>query len=125
MYIDSYIIENLLINYIIISCTSILTKNINSKIKKLMGSTIGTIYSVAYIFPSCEFLFTPISKFIFFATRGSEMGLLDLGGAIHMIFTVPRYGICSCAFLERGKIYRKDFSFKTKFNGIFNGESKT
>ena len=66
MYIDSYIIENLLINYIIISCTSILTKYINSKIKKLIGAIIGTMYSVAYIFPSCEFLFTPISKFIFF-----------------------------------------------------------
>lgn len=66
MYIEYYIIENLLINYIIISCTSILTKNINTKIKKIMGAIIGTIYSVAYIFPSFQFLFTPISKFIFF-----------------------------------------------------------
>lgn len=65
MYIDSYIIENLLINYIIISCTSILTKNFNSRKQKLLGSILGVIYSVAYIYPSLEILFTIPSKFIF------------------------------------------------------------
>ena len=65
MYIDSYIIENLLINYIIISCTSILTKNFNSRKQKLLGSILGVIYSVAYLYPSLEILFTAPSKFIF------------------------------------------------------------
>lgn len=65
MYIDSYIIENLLINYIIISCTSILTKNFNSRKQKFLGSILGTIYSVAYIYPSLKILFTVPSKFIF------------------------------------------------------------
>ena len=65
MYIDSYIIENLLINYIIISCTSILTKNFNSRKQKLLGSILGVIYSVAYLYPSLEILFTVPSKFIF------------------------------------------------------------
>ena len=65
MYIDSYIIENLLINYIIISCTSILTKNVNNKFQKLLGAGLGAIYSVAYVFPSFKILFTLPSKVIF------------------------------------------------------------
>lgn len=65
MYIDSYIIENLLINYIIISCTSILTKNFNTRVQKLLGAVLGAIYSVAYIFPNLEVLFTIPSKIIF------------------------------------------------------------
>lgn len=58
MYIEYYIIENLLINYIIISCTSILTKRYNPKIKKLLGAFVGTLYSVAYIYKDLDILFT-------------------------------------------------------------------
>lgn len=65
MYLDLYIIENLLINYIIISCTSILTKNFNSRKQKLFGAILGAIYSVAYVYPSLNILFTIPSKFIF------------------------------------------------------------
>ncbi|MGL5330544.1 MAG: sigma-E processing peptidase SpoIIGA [Peptostreptococcaceae bacterium] len=65
MYIDTYIIENLLINYIIISCTSILTKNINSKKQRLLGAILGTIYSVMYLYPSLKILFSVPAKIIF------------------------------------------------------------
>lgn len=58
MYIEYYIIENLLINYIIISCTSILTKSYNPKRKKLLGAFVGTLYSVAYIYKDLDILFT-------------------------------------------------------------------
>lgn len=58
MYIEYYIIENLLINYIIISCTSILTKRYNHKMKKLLGAFVGTLYSVAYIYNDLDILFT-------------------------------------------------------------------
>lgn len=58
MYIEYYIIENLLINYIIISCTSILIKQYNSHKKKWLGAFLGTIYSVAYIYPNFKVLFT-------------------------------------------------------------------
>ncbi|MGL4913337.1 MAG: sigma-E processing peptidase SpoIIGA [Romboutsia sp.] len=58
MYIEYYIIENLLINYIIISCTSILTKKFNSKKKKWIGACLGAVYSVAYIYPQLGILFT-------------------------------------------------------------------
>lgn len=58
MYIEYYIIENLLINYIIISCTSILTKRYNPKIKKLLGAFVGTLYSAAYIYKDLDILFT-------------------------------------------------------------------
>lgn len=64
MYIEYYIIENLLINYIIISCTCILTKKYNSNKKKLMGASIGTLYSIAYIFPRLDILFTLPFKLI-------------------------------------------------------------
>lgn len=58
MYIEYYIIENLLINYIIISCTSILTKTINSKKNKWIGAFLGAMYSVAYVYPQFDILFT-------------------------------------------------------------------
>ena len=58
MYFEYYIIENLLINYIIISCTTILTKKYNSSIKKWIGAFIGALYSVAYVYPSLDILFT-------------------------------------------------------------------
>lgn len=58
MYIEYYIIENLLINYIIISCTSILIKKYSSKKKRWLGSFMGTIYSVVYLYPRLEILFT-------------------------------------------------------------------
>lgn len=66
MYIDVYIIENLLINYIIISCTSILTKNTNSHKRKIIGAVVGTIYSVIYLFPRFYLLYTLPSKAVFF-----------------------------------------------------------
>lgn len=64
MYIEYYIIENLLINYIIISCTSILTKKYNSSKKKWMGASLGALYAVAYIYPSLGILFTLPLKII-------------------------------------------------------------
>ena len=64
MYLDLYIIENLLINYIIISCTSILTKNANSYKRKIIGAVVGTIYSVIYLFPRFYLLYTLPSKII-------------------------------------------------------------
>lgn len=70
MYLDIYIIENLLINYIIISCTSILVKNTNSFIRKIIGAIIGTIYSVIYLFPKIHFLYTLPSKAIFITIIG-------------------------------------------------------
>ena len=64
MYLDLYIIENLLINYIIISCTSILTKNANSYKRKIIGAVVGTIYCVMYLFPRFYLLYTLPSKII-------------------------------------------------------------
>lgn len=64
MYVEYYAIENLLINYIIISCTSILTKNYNTKKKKWIGSFIGMIYSLIYLAPNMDLLFTLPAKVI-------------------------------------------------------------
>ena len=58
MYVEYYIIENLLINYIIISCTSILVKKHNDMKKKCLGACLGAMYSVAYLCPSLNILFT-------------------------------------------------------------------
>ena len=58
MYMEYYVIENLLINYIIINCTSILTKKYNNNKKKWIGASLGAIYSVAYIYPQLDILFT-------------------------------------------------------------------
>ncbi len=64
MYIEYYIIENLLINYIIISCTSILIKQYSNVKKKWIGAILGTVYSVAYIYSVTDVLFTLPFKFI-------------------------------------------------------------
>lgn len=58
MYVEYYAIENLLINYIIISCTTILTKNYTTKKKKWSGAIVGMIYSIAYLFPNLSLMFT-------------------------------------------------------------------
>ena len=71
MYVDLYIIENLLINYIIISCTSILVKNVNSYKRKIIGAVVGTVYSIIYLFPSFKLLYTLPSKVIFIVIIGS------------------------------------------------------
>ena len=71
MYIEYYIIENLLINYIIISCTSILIKNVNSYKRKIIGAVVGTVYSIIYLFPSFKLLYTLPSKVIFIVIIGS------------------------------------------------------
>lgn len=63
VYIEYYVIENLVINYIIISCTSILTKRYNPK-NKLLGASLGGAYSVAYLYPSMNILFTVPFKII-------------------------------------------------------------
>ncbi len=57
MYVEYYAIENLLINYIIISVTSIITRNYNSKKKRWIGAILGMIYSLLYIVPNQELLF--------------------------------------------------------------------
>ena len=64
MYIEYYIIENLLINYIIIICTSILIKRHTNEKKKWIGAFLGTIYSVAYLYPTLGVLFTLPFKLI-------------------------------------------------------------
>ena len=58
MYIEYYIIENLLINYIIISTTTMLTKTINTKKRMFTGALIGTIYSILYLYPSFIIMFS-------------------------------------------------------------------
>ncbi len=63
MYIEYYIIENLLINYIIISCTTILTKKYSSQKRKWIGASLGTLYAVAYLYPNLEVLFSLAFKF--------------------------------------------------------------
>ena len=71
MYVGIYVIENLLINYIIISCTSILVKNANSYKRKIIGAVVGTVYSIIYLFPSFKLLYTLPSKVIFIVIIGS------------------------------------------------------
>lgn len=66
MYLDYYILENLFINYIIINCTTHLTKIYTKKIKQICGALIGTIYSVMYLYKELEKFFLFPFKFIFF-----------------------------------------------------------
>ncbi|MEG2789929.1 MAG: sigma-E processing peptidase SpoIIGA [Romboutsia sp.] len=58
VYVEYYAIENLLINYIIISCTAILTKNYTTNKKKWSGAILGMTYSIAYLFPNLSLMFT-------------------------------------------------------------------
>lgn len=68
MYVEYYAIENLLINYIIISCTSILTKNYNSNKKKWTGAIVGMIYAIAYLLPNLDLIFTLPIKILLILT---------------------------------------------------------
>nr|WP_243196503.1 sigma-E processing peptidase SpoIIGA [[Eubacterium] tenue] len=68
VYVEYYAIENLLINYIIISCTSILTKNYNSNKKKWTGAIVGMIYAIAYLLPNLDLIFTLPMKILLILT---------------------------------------------------------
>lgn len=57
MYVEYYAIENLLINYIIISCTSMLTRNCNTKKKQWIGAFIGMVYALIYLLPNVDVFF--------------------------------------------------------------------
>lgn len=58
MYVEYYAIENLLVNYIIISCTAIISKNHSSIKKKWTGAAIGMIYSILYLFNAFNLFFS-------------------------------------------------------------------
>lgn len=58
MYVEYYVIENLIINYIIISCTDIISKNNSSFRKKWTGAIIGMIYCLLYLFNNFSVLFS-------------------------------------------------------------------
>ena len=58
LYVEYYAIENLIINYIIISCTFIISKNSGSMKKKWTGAIIGMCYSILYLFDNFSLLFS-------------------------------------------------------------------
>lgn len=101
MYIEYYIIENLIINYIIISCTYILTKRENNNLRKIIGAVIGAIYSVVYLFETFNILFTlpfkiiimTIITLIAFEYRGKKDYLRLL-----LIFYMVNILICGTAY---------------------------
>lgn len=101
MYLDLYIIENLLINYIIISCTSILTKNANSYKRKIIGAVVGTIYSVIYLFPRFYLLYTLPSKIIVIIIIGLiSFVYTDINEFIRIltIFFLVNFFICGSTY---------------------------
>ena len=102
MYLDLYIIENLLINYIIISCTSMLTKNANSYKRKILGAVVGTIYSVMYLFPKFYVFYTIPSKIIFIIIVGLvsfEYMNKDEFIRILITFLLVNFFICGSTYL--------------------------
>ena len=110
MYVDIYVIENLLINYIIISCTSILIKNVNSYKRKIIGAVVGTVYSIIYLFPSFKLLCTLPSKVIFivflvnFFICGSTYFVIYMTGINHLKISFLIISVyISCQILK--KIY--------------------
>ncbi|WP_455538501.1 sigma-E processing peptidase SpoIIGA [Terrisporobacter sp.] len=141
MYVDLYIIENLLINYIIIDCISVLIKNANSYKRKIIGATIGTIYSVIYLFPKFNLLYTLPSKMIFIVIIGMvSFVYVDRKELIRIlvIFFLVNFFICGsmyfiiyftgidhlkisfliiCAYLS-GQILKKIYSDITLINHI-------
>ena len=87
MYVEYYAIENLLINYIIISCTSILTKNYSSNKKKWTGATLGMLYSIAYLFPNLDLIFTlPIKVLVILIVTKVTFDYENLKDYIRILF---------------------------------------
>ncbi|SCI72280.1 sigma-E processing peptidase SpoIIGA [uncultured Clostridium sp.] len=86
MYVEYYAIENLLINYIIISCTSILTKNYNSNKKKWTGAIVGMIYAIAYLLPNLDLIFTlPIKILLILTVTKISFDYKDLKDYIRIL----------------------------------------
>lgn len=64
VYIEYYVIENLVINYIIISCIFIFIKRYNFKKNKLLGVSLGGVYFVVYLYLLMNILFIVLFKII-------------------------------------------------------------
>ncbi|MDR1773590.1 MAG: sigma-E processing peptidase SpoIIGA [Clostridioides sp.] len=57
MYFEYYFLVNAVLNYVMIDTTSSLTRKYNKLNRKILGSLVGTIYSILYLFSKFSFLF--------------------------------------------------------------------
>lgn len=65
IYGDVVFLENIAMNYIILLSTAKLTRSEYKKIKLLLASAVGAVYSVFYYFPGYEYLYTWFLKILF------------------------------------------------------------
>lgn len=65
IYGDLVLIENIIMNYIIFLCTAKFSKNGYKKLRLLLASFIGALYSFFYFLQGYEFLYTWLLKIIF------------------------------------------------------------
>ena len=66
MYIvlEYYLLENFIINFLILYTTKIVSKNKKPNKYIVIGTIIGTLYSLVFFYPALLFLTKPIMKFI-------------------------------------------------------------
>lgn len=66
MYIvlEYYLLENFIINFLILYTTKIVSKNKKPNKHIVIGTIIGTLYSLVFFYPALLFLTKPIMKFI-------------------------------------------------------------
>ncbi|OLS03890.1 sigma-E processing peptidase SpoIIGA [Tissierella creatinophila] len=66
MYIvlEYYLLENLIINFLILYSTKTITKNKTPIKNIIIGTLFGTVYSLVFFYPSLLFLTRPMMKFI-------------------------------------------------------------
>ena len=67
MYIvlEYLLLENFIINYLVLYLTKILIRVEIKNIRLIIGSTIASLYSLVFFYPSLIFLVNPIAKFLF------------------------------------------------------------
>lgn len=135
VYAESIIIENLIINYMILYTTNMLTKTYTSKKRVLLASLIGAIYTLLIFFPHIKTIIKITTKvavlviIIMVAFEPKSLrDFIKLMATFHVV-AFAFAGSCLALFyaagietyVNEGVFYISNFKIKTLATGIIIG----
>lgn len=127
IYLDVFIIQNLIVNFFLIYCTSQSVKINTKMIYIILSSVLGTLYAVAAVYTKAKFLFNiPIKLIIAFLMASIAFRKKNLLTAvkiaiIYIVYSMLLAGIC--LFIELNSnisttLTLNKFSYKTLLSSI-------
>ena len=94
IYLDSLFLLNLVIDYLLLSCSAMVCGLRAKRLRYLAGALIGAAYALAAVLPGCGFLSSPIMK----AASALFMALAAYGGEKNLVRCALVFLTVSAAF---------------------------